>query len=291
MDISNILKPLQKFTTYLVDRVSLLLITYLLAIYLLNSSVIESFRQNIPYQPLFGIIGNSGITGDNQTILVVVVALFILVAVLEIHEKILGFLNMFSPIAFSTHTYEGEDLFVSYSPLLWRGYCHKLNLGELQNLFQLTVSKLQAEDHPKARQSEIFDYIPGWLFMLLLTYFFLPREVIAASGMGFLKLALFLIIIGFVWELYRGRSYAYESYRLQILALAALMERKSHDFENLSEQQNDELEGRQKTFKQHSRPWRVPVIQCPWISFVREVVEYFRFQLEMRALKAKSRRL
>jgi hypothetical protein len=289
MDITSIFKPLQKFTTYLVDRISLLLITYLLAIYLLNSQFVESFRQNIPYQPLFGIIGNSGITGDNQTILVVVVALFILVAILEIHEKILGFLNMFSPIAFSTNSYQGDDVFVSYAPLLWRGYCHKLNLGELQNLFQLTVSKLQVEDHPRTRQSEMFDYIPGWLFMLLLTFFFLPREMLAASGMGFLKMALFLTIIGFVWELYRGRSYAYESSRVQYLALAALIERKSHDFESLSEQQNHELEERRKMFVQHSRPWRVPVIQFPWITFMREVAAYFRSRAEIRALKAKSR--
>jgi hypothetical protein len=281
MDITKFFEPVQKFTSYLVDRVSLILVTYLLIAYITNRSILEYARQGVSYQLPSGFLEGFGIRGDNQTILVAIVALLVLVAVLEIHEKILQLLNLFSPVNFFTRSYDGEDAFSSFAPLVWRGYCRQLDLAELQNLFQLTVTKLQIESQPRTRRTEVFDFIPAWLFLSLLMLVFLP-EGIVVYDFAVLKIALLLVFMGLVWELYRGRDSDAEAYRVHYLALASLIEKKPHDFEALNDQQRGLLTERQRTMRKYSKPWRVPVLSCPWISFVRNVTAYIRSRMEYR---------
>jgi hypothetical protein len=284
MDITKFFEPVQKFTTYLIDRVSLILITYFLIVYVTNQSILEFVKQGISYQIPPGFLESFGIKGDNQTIFVAVVALLILVAVLEIHEKVLQVLNLFSPVYFSTYSYYGEDVFAGFAPLVWRGYCRQLDLGELQNLFQLTVTKLQMESQPRTRRTEVFDFIPAWLFLMLLIFIFLPKEIVV-SDFGVLKIALLLLFMGLVWEMYRGRDSGAEEYRFHYLALATLIEKKPHDFEALDDQQRKQLAERRKSIGVHSKPWSVPVLRCPWISFARNVTTYMRSRIEYRMSK------
>jgi hypothetical protein len=284
MDITKFFEPVQKFTSYLVDRVSLILITYLLVAYVTNRSLLEYAKQRASYQLPSGVLESIGIKGDNQTIFVAIVALLVLVAVLEIHEKILQLLNLFSPISFSTHSYYGEDAFAGSAALVWRGYCRQLDLSELQNLFRLTVTKLQIEGRPRVRRTEVFDFIPAWLFLLLLMLIFLPKTI-AISSFAVLKTVLLLLFMGLVWQLYRGRDYDAEMYRVHNLALAALVENKPHDFEVLNHQQREQLAQRQKAMSSYSKPWHVPVLDSPWIRFARDVTAYARSPQNFRKWK------
>src|ERR1043165_2419404 len=113
MDVTKFFEPVQKFVTFFVDRFSLLLISLLLLHQIVSPEVLEQMRQSAEFRPLLGYFEVVGIKGDNQTILVVVIALFILIAALEIHEKILLILSLLSPVQFSTNSYYGEDVFYS----------------------------------------------------------------------------------------------------------------------------------------------------------------------------------
>jgi hypothetical protein len=287
MDIPNFFDPVRKFTTYLVDRVSLLLITYALIANLSNISLAHIYGQNSSYKPDVAFLHDWGLSTDNQTILVIVIALLVLTAILEIHEKLLSFLLMFSPISFSAKTYLGPSSFDTYAGLIWKGYCRQLNLDEVQNLFQLTVGNIRAKERPHSVQTELFDYVPAWLFLLFLLYLFAPASIGTASTGKFAGIALMLVVVGLVWTLYRTSLFDYDTWRFEYIALGALLDRKAHEFVDLSEDQSKILVSRWSSSSKLARPWRVPIILCPWLSFAREATRYFQNQIERRGQRTR----
>lgn len=282
MDITKFFEPVRSFTSYLVDRMSLFFITCGLIFFTVNWSsfgVQRSYFVDIPTD----VLEKFGIAGDNRTVLAAVVGLLALVSVLEIHEKFLRLLNLFSPVQFSSYNSYDDFPFRSYGPIIWKGYCRQIDLEELRSLFHLMTVKMRYDVQPRSRKSEIFDFIPAWLFVLILTYVFIPRAELAISLFGVVGLLVVLVLIGLVWAFYNGNDSSADSYKINSLALAALLEKKPHEFVSFNHEQRDQLENYQK-WNEPQKQWRVPILRFPWIDLVTSTINYIR----SRAIRPKS---
>lgn len=271
MDVTKFFEPVQKFTGYLVSRFSLLIVSLLLVAYTTSRPVTDEFKKIVSYSVPVDVLDGLGIKGENQPIFISIVALLLLVSILELHEKLLHFLNRFAPVKFSTRSNSGPDPFESFGPLVWRGYCKQLNYNELRELYLLTLTKVDIEARPISRRAEVFDFIPGWIFLLLLIYFFAPGEFLI-SGFAVLKLAFVLVLTGLVWELFSGSDHVYQSFRVSREALSILIDKRLHDFEELSDEQREMLVRYCKMVP--TQPWRVPVLYFPWKSYAGGVLTY-----------------
>ncbi|MGX9412114.1 hypothetical protein ACWKT6_16170, partial [Mesorhizobium sp. 14Arga] len=172
-----------------------------------------------------------------------------------------NFLNRLSPFTFVSYAPNFEP-FENDIDLIWKCYSEKLDLGELEKLHQIRKSMEEPKRYPAP--TGIFDYISGWIFLMLILYFYL--EIKSAST--FIESIFILLIAGWVWAYRRAQygSYGWEESRK---AAFWLYEHRLHDPQKLTDEQQERL-GEYHDSRRNLQRFREPgaSISISWLDFL-----------------------
>ena len=260
MDITKFFDPVRGIVEYLISRLGTFIVTML--ILLINFDFTELITKitdySGQYRYLLDTIVNA-ISSENRSLLLTILIVFVFIGVLEAHAAILNFLDRVSPITFvpKPPTFDPFEYDIG---LIWKCYCRELDLNELQNLHDIRKSM---EDPPRySAPIEIFDYISGWIFIIVILAF----SIDVKSGWTFMTTLIVLLIAGWLWAYRLANYFSSEASRR---ASFWLYEHRLHDPENLSKEQQKQLQ----EYRDHLRKiekFRDPgaSIRISWFDFL-----------------------
>lgn len=262
MDFTKFFEPVRGIVGYLISRMATIIVTIVLLFinFDFNKEFAEVFSYSSKYEDIFAKIVTTS-TQEDKSILVTIFIVFVIIGIIEAHSSILMFLNKLSPFTFVS-SYPNFDPFQIDVDFIWKCYCSKFSIEDLEKLHQIRKAAEDAKNY--SRPTEIFDYVSGWIFMLIIFLFYF--EVRSTST--FLESIFVLLVAGWFWayrQAQRG-SFGWEESRK---AAFWLYEHRLHDPQQLTAEQQEILSKYHKYQRDFSK-FREPgaSIRISWLDFL-----------------------
>lgn len=289
MDFTKFFEPVRGIVAYLVSRTGTIIITFVLLFINFDfQRQIESlyFYRDKYSSEIAGTIGQ--MSSDNKSIVVTIVSLLVFIGILEAHSSILSFLNRLSPFTFVGYRQDIDSLDFDIE-FIWMCYCKNLDIHEMRKLHDIRKSVESAEDY--SSPSDVFDYVSGWIFILLIGYFYLETRSI-----GILVFSLFILFMAGLFSTYRRMQYSSSGWEESRKAIFWLYENRLHDPQRLTENQARQLQSYRESRLRILRFSEPGVgIRLSWFEFIyrlitpvglRDKVRQYKWRYENRLREA-----